>query len=212
MWGRDLTHFSRAPPLRLGHRRLLLPQVDRHPGVGREVLQPGGRPFRAGLGDRGPTRAGHPERLDLTADDSARPILLVVSDDVPQMASEATRKFVTLMAVAQPPTRRRTRRGWETLFGHVKGEWSNRDAVTDPAVLEAERASGALGLQLGAPARGNRPRQPRRRGRGPSSGHPLGLPARRWSQPARNGPPAIAGLPPTRRALDVVDCSAISAG
>lgn len=103
MWGRDLTHFSRAPPLRLGHRRLLLPQVDRHPGVGREVLQPGGRPFRAGLGDRGPTRAGHPERLDLTADDSARPILLVVSDDVPQMASEATRKFVTLMAVAQHP-------------------------------------------------------------------------------------------------------------
>jgi hypothetical protein len=49
-----------------------------------------------------------PERLELAADNPARPILLAVSDNGPQMTSEATREFLALMAVAQTtavPTR-----------------------------------------------------------------------------------------------------------
>lgn len=55
-----------------------------------------------------------PERLDLAADDPARPILLAVSDNGPQMTSGATREFMALMAVMQHhgrPTPRPTRPG-----------------------------------------------------------------------------------------------------
>ncbi len=82
-----------------------------------------------------------PERLELTADDPARPILLAVSDNGSPMTSEATREFMALMAVVQHHGRPHTPtdQAWiETLFGHVKAEWPHLEGITDPAVLDAE--------------------------------------------------------------------------
>ena len=84
-----------------------------------------------------------PERLDLAADDPTRPILLAVSDNGPQMTSNATREFMALMAVTQHHGRPHTPtdQAWiETLFGHVKGEWPHLETITDPTVLETELA------------------------------------------------------------------------
>jgi putative transposase len=83
------------------------------------------------------------ERLDLAADDPARPILLAVSDNGPPMAAHDTRAFMALMAIAQHRGRPHTPtdQAWiETLFGHVKGEWPHLDDITDPLALEAELA------------------------------------------------------------------------
>lgn len=80
---------------------------------------------------------------DPTVDDEARPILLAVSDNGPQMTSGSTREFMALCAIAthfgRPGTP--TDQAWiETLFGHVKMEWPHLLAITDPAVLRAELA------------------------------------------------------------------------
>jgi transposase InsO family protein len=82
-----------------------------------------------------------PERFDLDIDDPARPILLAVSDNGPQMTSHDTRAFMAAMAVAQHHGRPHTPtdQAWiESLFGHVKHEWPHLETITDPAVLEAE--------------------------------------------------------------------------
>lgn len=82
-----------------------------------------------------------PERLDLAVDDPARPILLAVSDNGPQMTSHDTRAFMAAMAVAQHHGRPHTPtdQAWiESLFGHVKHEWPHLESIRDPAVLEAE--------------------------------------------------------------------------
>lgn len=82
-----------------------------------------------------------PERLELEPDDPARPILLAVSDNGPQMTSTATREFMALMAVLQHHGRPHTPtdQAWiESLFGHVKGEWPHLEDITDSAVLETE--------------------------------------------------------------------------
>ena len=82
-----------------------------------------------------------PERLELAEDDPARPILLAVSDDGPQMKSDATKAFMAAMAVAQHHGRPHTPtdQAWtETLFGHVKGEWPHLERIGDPALLEHE--------------------------------------------------------------------------
>ena len=77
----------------------------------------------------------------MTVDDPARPVLLAVSDNGPQMISGSTREFMALCAIAQhfgrPGTP--TDQAWiESLFGHVKGEYPHLDAIDDPAVLRAE--------------------------------------------------------------------------
>jgi transposase InsO family protein len=82
-----------------------------------------------------------PERLDLAVDDPARPILLAVSDNGPQMTSHDTRAFMAAMAVAQHHGRPHTPtdQAWiESLFGHVKHEWPHLETITDPAMLEAQ--------------------------------------------------------------------------
>jgi putative transposase len=81
------------------------------------------------------------ERLDLPVDDPARPILLAVSDNGPQMTSTDTRAFMALLAIAQHHGRPHTPtdQAWiESFFGHVKGEWPHLETIDDPAVLEAE--------------------------------------------------------------------------
>jgi transposase InsO family protein len=80
---------------------------------------------------------------DLSADDEARPILLAVSDNGPQMTSGSTREFMAMCAIAQhfgrPGTP--TDQAWiETLFGHVKAEYPHLLKIRDPAVLRTELA------------------------------------------------------------------------
>jgi putative transposase len=82
-------------------------------------------------------------RVDLGVDDQARPILLAVSDNGPQMTSASTREFMALCAIAQhfgrPGTP--TDQAWiESLNGHVKAEYPHLLALADPATLRAELA------------------------------------------------------------------------
>ena len=82
-------------------------------------------------------------RIDLTVDDQSRPILLVVSDNGPQMISGSTREFMALCVIAQhfgrPGTP--TDQAWiESLNGHIKAEYPHLLAIEDPATLRAELA------------------------------------------------------------------------
>ena len=87
----------------------------------------------------------HQRRLaDPTVEDPARPVLLAVSDNGPQMTSGSTREFLAMCAIAQhfgrPGTP--TDQAWiESLFSHVKADWPHLDRITDPAVLRAELAT-----------------------------------------------------------------------
>src|SRR3954464_4819158 len=72
---------------------------------------------------------------DPTVDDPARPILLAVSDNGPQMTSGSTREFLALCAIAQhfgrPGTP--TDQAWiESLNGHIKAEYPHLLAIRDP--------------------------------------------------------------------------------
>ncbi|MCC6227061.1 MAG: transposase family protein [Microthrixaceae bacterium] len=81
------------------------------------------------------------DRLDLHADDPARPILLAVSDNGPPMTSDATRAYMALMAIAQHHGRPHTPtdQAWiETFFGHIKHEWPHLNDISDPELLESE--------------------------------------------------------------------------
>jgi transposase InsO family protein len=82
-------------------------------------------------------------RVDLSVDDEARPILLAISDNGPQMTSGSTREFMALCAIAQhfgrPGTP--TDQAWiESLNGHIKGEYPHLLAIEDPQTLRAELA------------------------------------------------------------------------
>jgi putative transposase len=79
--------------------------------------------------------------VDPAVDDEARPILLAVSDNGPQMTSGSTREFMALCAIAQhfgrPGTP--TDQSWiESFNGHLKMENPHLLAITEPAVLRAE--------------------------------------------------------------------------
>ncbi len=81
--------------------------------------------------------------VDISVDDQARPVLLAVSDNGPQMTSGSTREFMALCAIAQhfgrPGTP--TDQAWiESLNGHIKGEYPHLLAIADPATLRAEIA------------------------------------------------------------------------
>ena len=81
--------------------------------------------------------------IDPTVDDPARPVLLAVSDNGPQMTSGSTREFMALCAIAQhfgrPGTP--TDQAWiESFFGHIKNEFPHLCTIADPAVLRAELA------------------------------------------------------------------------
>ena len=73
-----------------------------------------------------------------------RPVLLVVSDNGPQMRSGSTAEFMAICAIAQhfgrPGTP--TDQAWiESLNGHIKAEYPHLLAISDPASLRAEIAS-----------------------------------------------------------------------
>ena len=74
-------------------------------------------------------------------DSDEEPILLVMSDNGPQMRAGTTREFWALCSIAarfgRPGTP--TDQAWiETLFGHVKTEWPHLEKITDPNTLRAE--------------------------------------------------------------------------
>jgi transposase InsO family protein len=82
-------------------------------------------------------------RADPYTDDEARPILLAVSDNGPQMTSGSTREFMAMCAIAQhfgrPGTP--TDQAWiESFNGHLKAEYPHLLAIEDPATLRAELA------------------------------------------------------------------------
>ena len=70
-------------------------------------------------------------------------MLLAVSDNGPQMTSGSTREFMAMCAIAQhfgrPGTP--TDQAWiESLFSHIKADWSHLDRIRDPDILRAELA------------------------------------------------------------------------
>jgi len=137
--GRDALHPSSA--LRLRHHRHGQPKwIDTLVSV-EETSTQVKVIFERALLAEGLVDLITPERLELPADDPARPILLAVSDNGPQMKSDATKAFMAAMAVAQHHGRPHTPtdQAWiETLFGHVKGEWPHLERIDDPALLEHE--------------------------------------------------------------------------
>lgn len=105
--------------------------------------------FEQALSDEGLVELITPERLELELADPQRPILLAVSDNGPQMTSDATRAFMAAMAVAQRHGRPHTPtdQAWiETLFGHVKGEWPHLERITDPRCSSSSSSSSASEL------------------------------------------------------------------
>jgi transposase InsO family protein len=141
IWGYDVTHFTRAKRsafaiIDLVSRRWIDTLVSvEETSTQVQVI------FERALLAEGLVDLITPERLELPLDDPARPILLAVSDNGPQMTSDATKAFMAAMAVAQRYGRPRTPTDQaliETLFGHVKGEWPHLERVTDPVVLEHE--------------------------------------------------------------------------
>ena len=143
IWIYDATHFTRA-------RRVVFAIVDmvsrrwiatlvsvEETATQVQVI------FDAALEAEGLVDLLTDERLDLAVDDPARPILLAVSDNGPPMAAADTRAYMTLMAIAQHRGRPHTPtdQAWiESFFSHIKSEWPHLEAITDPAVLEAELA------------------------------------------------------------------------
>ncbi len=94
-----------------------------------------------GLLDQVTARLDRPVPVDV--DDQARPILLAVSDNGPQMTSGSTREFMALAAIAthfgRPGTP--TDQAWiESLFGHLKHEWPHLEVIADPTLLRTELA------------------------------------------------------------------------
>ena len=86
---------------------------------------------------------GDDHLTDPSVDDEARPILLAVSDNGPQMRSGSTREFMALCAIAQHFGRPGTPidQAWiESLNGHLKAEYPHLLAITDPETLRAEIA------------------------------------------------------------------------
>lgn len=141
IWIWDVTHFGRA-------RRAVFAIVDM---VSRRWIDTLVSPeetstqvvviFERALEAEGLLELLTDARLDLAVDDPARPILLAVSDNGPQMTSADTRAFMTLLAIAQHHGRPHTPtdQAWiESFFGHIKGEWPHLDDICDPVVLEAE--------------------------------------------------------------------------
>ena len=141
IWGWDVTHFTRA-------RRCAFAIIDMVSRKWIDTLVSVEETstqvkviFERALTAEGLVDLITPERLELPGDDPRRPILLAVSDNGPQMKSDATKAFMATMAVAQHHGRPHTPtdQAWiETLFGHVKGEWPHLERIDDPALLEHE--------------------------------------------------------------------------
>ena len=130
--------------------------------------------------------------VDPTVDDPARPVLLALSDNGPQMTSGSTREFMALCAIHQHFGRPGTPTDQAWTWVAVRPRQGRMAAPQpdpgsgDPA-RRARRGAGAL--QRRAAARRDRLRHPQRRTSGPRPGDPQGAPGR-----TRAGPPPAACL------------------
>jgi putative transposase len=91
--------------------------------------------------------SGETGKVQAIAGDGQIPLLLAISDNGPQMRSHSTREFLAGVAIAQQFGRPHTPQdqAWiETLFGHVKGEWTHPEKIRDPGELDAELAKVRL--------------------------------------------------------------------
>ena len=76
-----------------------------------------------------------PDGLPLRDDDEDGPILVAWSDNGSEMTAIDTRQFMALMAIAQHHGRPGTptdQAHVESFFSHLKGDWPNLLAITDP--------------------------------------------------------------------------------
>ena len=148
IWIYDTTHFTRAKMAVLIIEDLVSRKWITHVVSSEETSTQVQLGFTEALELEGLMAAiedRHQVRLVVpTVDDEARPILLAVSDNGPQMTSGSTREFMAMCVIAQhfgrPGTP--TDQAWiESLNGHLKGEYPHLLAITDPATLRAELAS-----------------------------------------------------------------------
>ena len=85
--------------------------------------------------------AANPEGTAWDPESDDTPVLLVMSDNGPQMTSGSTKEFMALAWLAthygRPGTP--TDQAWiESLFGHLKGEHPHLESIEDIDVLRAE--------------------------------------------------------------------------
>jgi transposase InsO family protein len=128
--------------------------------------------------------------VDRRIDDPARPILLAVTDNGPQMTYGSTREFMAMFAIAQPFGRpgTPTDQAWiESFFGHIKNEFPHLCAT--PPCSEPSSSSCARTTTPSACAPGSL-RHPARRARRARSRHPQSP-----RGPARNRRPPTPRLP-----------------
>jgi transposase InsO family protein len=148
VWGWDVTHFTRCKPapncfaiIDLVSRKWIDTLLSaEETSVQVEVV------FTAALEAEG-LMAEVEARLEATtntplaridADDEARPILLAVSDNGPEMTSGSTREFMALCSIAQHfgrPGVPTDQAPVESFFGHIKAEWPELEDIRDPEVL-----------------------------------------------------------------------------
>jgi len=94
-----------------------------------------------GLLDRIEDLAAAGEHMSLDPDDDRLPVLLVMSDNGPQMTSGSTREFMALCWLATHYGRPGTptdQAQIESFFGHLKNENPHLDTINDTAVMRAE--------------------------------------------------------------------------
>jgi putative transposase len=130
--------------------------------------------------------------VDPTVDDPARPVLLALSDNGPQMTSGSTREFMALWVIHQHFGRPGTPTDQAWTWVAVRPR-QGRMAPPQPAPGSGDpprrAGAGSRALQRGAAARRDRLCDPQRRARGPRPGDPQGPPGRTGA-----GPPAAACL------------------
>jgi putative transposase len=147
---------------------------------------------REGLLER--VAARHDGLVDLTVDDPSRPVLLVLSDNGPQMTSGSTREFMALCAIHQhfgrPGTP--TDQAWTWVAVRPRqGRMAPPAGDPRPGGAARRTGRGPRALQRGAAARWDRLRHAQRRAPGPRASDPQGTRGRTGA-----GSPAAACMAP----------------
>ncbi len=153
IWCYDFTHFTRAKAAAIAvmdvvSRRWLTTLVSAEEISTQVEVAFLSALHEEGLQDRidarllAKLRAGTITAADLDGPDAdGVPVLIVMSDNGPQMRSHSTKEFMAACAIMQrfgrPGTP--TDQAWiETLFGHVKGEWPHLSKIKDAGELALE--------------------------------------------------------------------------
>lgn len=127
------------------HHRCDLPQVGGRRDLEGGDIDPVQAAFIRALADEGLAETIEQRSCDGSVpydpEDDRLPVLLVMSDNGPQMTSGSTREFMSLSWLAthygRPGTP--TDQAWiESFFGHLKGEFPHLDLIADIDVLRAE--------------------------------------------------------------------------